>query len=505
MNRRIVILAGALVAARLTAQPAVEPGAVTVLDLETALRMAAATNLTLRGGALASAEVAQRVREEGGRFDPVLELSYNRTQDTNGNPSDPGTSRPTFADARENRYQVGLGGYLPSGGSVQVGGTFAHPRAVYDSTTRNYDYYYSFLGVSVTQPLLRNFGPRAALAPLRLARAQGEAALWQYRQSVDDTLTATAIAFYELAYAHGVLRITERSVAAVDQLVSDNEKRESRGAMSTQDVVEARTRAARRRETLIAARLGVTEAENRLKRFIYADFAAATDRRLEPRMAPAGAPLPEELRGLAVDAVGQRPDFRQAQLGVEQRKIELGLQRNAVLPAVDLVGRYGYNGTGGSYRDSYDDARSRENDSFSIGAVVSVPLPNRTALARRRAAVLALRRAEVGLLDLEQEIRRQLADGMAAIESARERVVTTRQARSLAEQNLEAEEKRLRAGTSSTFLVLEQQEILADTQMRELRAAADLADTVADFQRLCGRTVAAFGLDASVLTPAAEG
>jgi outer membrane protein TolC len=270
--------------------------------------------------------------------------------------------------------------------------------------------------------------------------------------------------------------------------------------MSTQDVIEARARAERRRESLFLGRRSVVAAENDLGRLIYERrHAGGTPARIEPRIEVPEAPPVAQLDAWSAAALDLRPDYQQVRLVVEQRRIEAGYERNQQKPAVDLVASYGYNGSGDTFSDSWDRIRTGDDESYSVGAVVSVPVFNRAGSARRRAAEIELRRAELALADFEEEVRRQLDDAIAGIESARERVMSTHGARLYAEQSLEAEEKRLRAGTSSTFLVLEQQEIVAESQLRALQAAADLAMALADFQRLSGRTIEAAGLDPSAV------
>lgn len=505
MNRILLLsvaacLAGSAVVAE-DAAPVAAAGDVLRIDLASALRMAAESNLVLRGGGLAAAAAATRVREESGRFDPVFDLNYSHALDTNTQPLDPFGSRPPSSVIKSDDYEASLSGFLPNGAQYRAGLSAQNQRGTFNNFADNY---YTFLGVSVIQPLLRESGPSAALTPLRLARAQRAAARWEFQRAVNDTLTRTIFAFHNLAFSQAALRVSERSVSLVEQLVRDNERRHERGAMSTQDVVEARARAARRRDSVYSARLSVVMAENDLKRLIFSDLAPMADRHLELQFPEIEPPASDQLRSFAAEALEQRPDYQQAVVAVEQRRLELGLQRNRVRPSLDLVASYGYNGSDASFGESFRQAREAKSDSYSVGAVVSVPLLNRSALARRRAAELDLRRAEVALDDLGQEVQRQLDDGLATIDIAGQRVSATQEARELAQQSLTAEEKRLRAGTSSTFLVLEQQEILAASELQEHRAIADLAIAIADFHRLCGRTLMAYGLDPEMVAAALD-
>ncbi len=163
-------------------------------------------------------------------------------------------------------------------------------------------------------------------------------------------------------------------------------------------------------------------------------------------------------------------------------------RRSQFLPQLDLVASYGLNGLSSSFSGSWDQVRTSDADSYSVGAIVSIPLPNRTASARKQVAELQIERSLLELKDLESRIAVQLQNAAGQIDTARERVSVARIALDLAKQNLVAEEKRLQNGVSSTFLVLDRQERLATAQLDELSALVSLNDAVASFNRLAGRT-----------------
>ncbi len=68
-------------------------------------------------------------------------------------------------------------------------------------------------------------------------------------------------------------------------------------------------------------------------------------------------------------------------------------------------------------------------------------------------------------------------------------MTATRYALDLAQQSLEAEQKKLTAGSSTTFLVLQAQEQLAQTQSSYARALADNRRALANYERELGTTL----------------
>jgi outer membrane protein len=126
---------------------------------------------------------------------------------------------------------------------------------------------------------------------------------------------------------------------------------------------------------------------------------------------------------------------------------------------------------------------------------VTVPLTFTAERGRYRAAKFALRQAETDLQQIEQNIVVAVGNAAANIETTYQRVKATRVARELGQQALEAEEKRLRAGTGNTFFVVQQQELLANLEVAELRAQSDYRKAVAEYDRQLGMTLSRLNVE----------
>jgi len=131
----------------------------------------------------------------------------------------------------------------------------------------------------------------------------------------------------------------------------------------------------------------------------------------------------------------------------------------------------------------------REIRSYSIGAVVSVPFTFKTERARLASAKALVAQAETQLTSTEQDIVVALGNAAGQIETAERRVTATRTSVQLAEQILDAELKKLRAGTGSTFFVLAEQGNLAAAGISAYRALVDYQIALAAYDRELGTTL----------------
>jgi len=482
------------------APPAAEPAVATApekLTLDDAIRRALAKNYSIKVDSFNVSIAAANVTQQLGVFDPALTGSYNYSESENPQLADPLTRvRPPAATGTNSASSLSLGGLLPFGLTYSLSANSANAR---DSVALPIDNYASFAGVSARQPLLRGFGFGATTAQLRIAMTDRRSSEWQFKQSVIDTVTNVMFAYYDLAFAQAQLRAALESRALAAQLVEENIKRNKVGSMSEFDVIQARGRLANREDGILQAQQFIRIRENALKALITDDRAASL---LDWRIELASPALPPVVVvDAAVDflqALKHRPDYQQATLAVKRGDINYRYQRNQLLPRVDLVGSYGYNGYDTSAGVSRRMVRDEDYRAYSYGVQVTIPLSFTTERGRYRAARFQLRQAEARLQRFEQDIVVQIGNAAGQIATARQRVAATRAARELGVQTLNAEVKRLRVGTSNTFYVLQQQEILTSLEISAAAALADYQKALADYDRLLGATLEKLNISVSV-------
>ncbi|HUR20781.1 MAG TPA: TolC family protein, partial [Vicinamibacterales bacterium] len=176
-------------------------------------------------------------------------------------------------------------------------------------------------------------------------------------------------------------------------------------------------------------------------------------------------------------------------LGLTRDRATQALAQNQLLPRVDFVGSYGYNGFDRDFSRSRAQVRDREARAYSAGIVVSVPLTFAEGRGRARAAKLGLKQAESDLVRLEQDIAIDIAAAGGQIETTRLRVEASRHAMQVAQKSLDSEQKKVDAGTGRTLDLLTAQEQLAQVQSSYARAVADERRARAIYERETGTTL----------------
>ena len=469
------------------------------LTLEDAIRRALTKNFQIRAEKLTPQIARARQLAASGKFDPVAEVSVTYDENNqelrtlNNELLAPtveagGETPDLFARSTGLEVDSSISGLSPWGMTYDIGGSTTRDTSNRISNER----FNSFFGISLTQPLLRNFGTDVNLAQLRLARADRAISEWTLRERIIQVVTDTVNTYCDLFVATENLGVEERSRALSAQLLADNLKRAEIGVMSPLDVMQARADLASREERVLVARRTMLNNENFLKQLVTDEVFQVLSTRIEI------AELPD-LGGVKADkekdfpmAFQMRPDYRQALLELQKRQINVVFARNQMLPRLDLVASFGINGIDTSLASSINRVTGQDTNNFAWtgGVVGSLPIPNREARGEAEARQLETARALVELKRLEQAILVEADNAAGQIETARELIAATSAAYEFAQKTLDAAQARLASGTTTTFEVLQFQRDLATAEINAIRARADHIRAIAAYARATGLTLA---------------
>ncbi len=467
------------------------------LNLERAIEVALENNRQIKVVRFTPAIARAQLLAGRGAFDPALNLGRNfesvMTPFTVG-----AVGRST--EEETDGMQLALSGFAPWGLEYQIGTTYRGFRA-----RNNPGEHTRHAGIKLSQPLLRGAGVSAPLHQVRLLKADVRISDWEFRQTVADTITRVAVGYSEAQFAHEFLRVTQRSRELATKLLRENESRVVAGGMAENQLIQARARIAAREEAVIAAEQGLRDADLRLRAIMGEDLCDAGGDLLRLNQGEALATVSPQAEDL-LRSFAQRPDFQQARLRLEKWEAEVRYARAQLMPSLDLVGSYGYNGEARNAAESRRLVEERNFRAYSLGVVFSVPITRAQERGRLRAAKGTRAQAELDLERMKQEIALSIRLSAGRLQSLQRRITATRNAFALANEALDAELKKLRAGASTTFVVLSLQESLASAEVAMHRAVTEQRIAAALYLREIGGVLDAFSqlVQTDVLSPPAK-
>ena len=437
------------------------------LTIPDCITRALAKNLDISIQSIAPKIAATQTYSARGIFDPALGLQAQYGRGTYQLSS---TSTASF-DALTSNYQFGVSQLTPAGTQFSL--------AANSSSSQNnlgflFAEYSSFAGLNVTQPLLRGFGTDITQAQIRIARRGEAAADAGFTGQVEQIISNVVSAYYELIYARDNLVSQQTSLDLAQNLLDDNKIRVRIGVMTPLDISQATSEVATRREGVLQARQSLSEQENTLKQLISDDFASMIGQKLVPIDRPAEDLTAKPPLSSMAAALKNRPDYRQAIEFAEQSKIQLVFSKNQVLPQLNVNASYGYGGLGTDLQNSLSRVTSTSYPQWYVGVNVQYPIGNHQAVGQREAAQLQKAQRLLELKKLEQNILVQVNNAANRVMTNQERVTVSRTATAYAKDALKAEQKKLSAGSTTTYTVLQMQRDVAQAETNELRAIADL-------------------------------
>jgi outer membrane protein TolC len=493
----------ALDAARVTATAtqSAATGPVRRLTVEDAVELAMENNLDLsvaRVNPLLQDLAAAAVRTA---WNPQITTSVVSNRSTNQNTGFlSGADGEKTTDARLDS-NLGIVQNLPWGGDYNLAWTSA--RSTTNNVLSNFSpQIRSGLTFGYTQPLLRNFRIDNTRQQLRAARTDREIADVRLQETIASTARTVRNAYWDLAHAIALLEVQRQSLALAEQNLRNMRARIEIGTMPRIDAIEPEAEVARQDEAVITARSRIASAEDRLRLMVFDhDDPEFWTIRIEPTELPQFAPFLVDVAAATRNALDRRSDLRQSRMNLEQSGRTLQYLRNQALPEVNADFDYSVSGVGGTRltRSSIIGGDIIARDERSFGAVIgdlfsnSFPTwsarltvrypigqsPQDASLARTR---LQYEQSRTRLRQQELDVALQVRAAARQVETNQQRVATTRRAREFAERRLEAEERKLAAGTSTNYFVLQAQRDLAQARTAELSAILDYHRSVVDFE-----------------------
>lgn len=441
------------------------------ISISDALEMALRSNLNLAIERIDPLISRAAILQNRGSFDPTANFDIDYSER-----SQPRTAEQIAADGRRSsnfrttRSTASVNTKTALGTTLTASTSASNGQSSFNEFD---DEYTTDASISITQSLLKNFGPDINLANIRISQKQADSALDDFIYQAENLVRDVLLAYFELLHAQAQVEAVQQSLQLATRLLSDNQERLRIGVVSPLDVSQARSEVATRKTELLQARNTHYQNSNTLKRLITRNLSNWLHTRLLPIDT---MPTPDDKPAKEVEiarALGFRRDYSSLKKLIEADDIDIVYSKNQLLPEIDLTGSYTQNGLSDALDQSYDNTFSGDDPEWLIGLSISIPWGNRTEKGQLEAAKLRKQQRILRIKNLEQTIINQIDNAVSDRDTAAARVSETRIARTFAEENLEAEQEKLKAGASTTYTVLQLQRDLAQSQTRELRALTD--------------------------------
>ena len=390
----------------------------------------------------------------------------------------------------------------------------------------------SSFNFKLTQHLLQGFGFAPNTRYIQIAKNDREISDVAFRLQITTTVDQIENMYWDLVYAYENVRVQKEQLAFAQRTLSDNQKQVQIGTLAPIEVVRAQSTVASNQQTLTLALTNLELQQLLMKNAIsrtlvdpvLADAEVIPTSTMELTAQEAVVPTQD----LVNDALSHRPELAEARINLTNTEISNKAIRSALLPSVDLFAYYGGAGLGGSQNPanlcanepvseqaigfcagpnaatnppgqtlipispttSYGGTLNQLINSTApdkgAGITINIPLRNRAGQATQVRSEFEYRQAQLRIQQIENQVRIEVRNAQFGVQQNRASVASAQAAVDLANQSLDAEQKKYKLGASTSTLVLQNQAAMTQAEVTLVSAKALYEKAEVELDRAIG-------------------
>ena len=371
------------------------------------------------------------------------------------------------------------------------------------------------MSMGFNQPLLSGFGRKPNLRFLLVARNNENVSGAIFQNQLQQTIVQVENAYWDMAQFQENVKVAEQSLTAAQRLYDDSKRQAEVGALAPLDVVSAQSAMAASQRDLVVAKTNLQIQEitlkNLLSKRIDAELESAQIVTTDPLPEPRDSDIPSLQEALA-DTERNRPDLKTAQMNLQNEQISAQFTANNLLPTGNVFGQYAAAGlqgncivtaratcnttglalgtvipagTTGSLTQMIKGTFPEE----SVGFALTLPLKNRAAQADNLRAQFEMQQTQISLQSLRNQAELAIRQAMIGLVQGKAQEEAAHQAVILAQQSLDAEQKKLGVGASTLYNVVLRQRDLTTAEYAQIEAADAYAKSLVAIDEARGATL----------------
>ncbi|MCG6877583.1 MAG: TolC family protein [Deltaproteobacteria bacterium] len=401
-------------------------------------------------------------------FDPNLaaEISGGRTD---------GERQARAGSATENFVRdegvgiISLAQYFPTGTTVTLEGT----TEMNDSSLYQDAFYWSRLGLTVNQAILRGYGSDVNLVRLRQARLETRMSEYELRGFTLALVAQVEETFWDYALAKRQVEIFDESLKVARQQVDETLALIEVGRLAKSELPAVQAELAAQEQGLINARSYRETMRLQLLRLLNPTGINMWHRNVDLVYQPT---LPEikldDVRSYVDMSMRMRPLLNEARLKLMQNDLEVVKTKNGLLPLLDLFVSLGKSGYANSFGQSVRNLTGDYYDAY-VGVRFEYPLYNRAPKSSYQRAMLTRDQAKKALENLSQLVEVDVRTAYVEVNRAGQQIKASSTRRRFSEETLRVETEKLRVGKSTSLLLAQAQRDLLVSRIAEVEALAN--------------------------------
>ncbi len=379
----------------------------------------------------------------------------------------------------------------------------------------------SSLSLNFTQHLLQGFGPAVNSRQIRIAKNNREVSDLTFKAQVIATISAVKNLYWDLVSYQENVKVQQDALAASQRLYEDNKKQVEVGTLAPIEVTRAEAEIAAGQQAVTVAQNQLLQQETILKNALSKNGVMSPELvnvHIIPldRISVPDVEAISPIQDAVAMALSARPELSQFRILIQNQQIGIKGTRNELKPSLDLVANLANNGLAGTpvplsesclanpnsaicippnqflaggYGNVLSQIFSRNFPTYSAGFSLNIPLRNRTAQADLAVSELNLRQQQLSMQRMENQVRVEVQNAVIGLQQARAQYQSAIQQRRLQQQTVDAEEKKLALGASTSYNVILTERDLTTAESNMVAAESAYAKAKVEIDRATGQTL----------------
>jgi outer membrane protein len=374
--------------------------------------------------------------------------------------------------------------------------------------------YTPLLEMSISQPLLQNFGWQFATINVRLAQSAQRSAQWTYGSALNDFVQHIGNDYWGVVQAQENLQVAQAALKFNNDLVRVNGENVRVGMMAKVNLYEARSAAATAKANLEAARAALEIALTTLRQDVTLNPGTTfMGEEIEPGQEPdRNLAIADNNETVLEKMFEYSPALAGLREAITTAMLQVKYSQNQVLPQLNIGAEFGLTSEAGAtsctasfsvptyancfnpsgpkvaagqnnaaelpFSGEYADSLNRMFDArfYNYAAVLSftMPLDNAAPKAALAQARIAYNQARLQYREAVYQAALQVRSALVNLRAFREQVSATKEATDYAAKALHDVHEQFRVGMATTNQVLQYQSNLVTAQGNQVQADVGL-------------------------------
>lgn len=452
------------------------------LTLHDAIRTAVEKNLDVRAELYNSAQFEADINRNRAVYDPLFKAQTSYADSTTPSIN---VNQSSSIAGRDFQLNAGLSQLLWSGATASVDFNNA-----FNAPNNLPDYWKSSLGVSLSQPLLKNFGREATEISINVSRTAKFASLERFNSRLLTTVAQVRTEYYKLHSFREELVVKKVSLALAQKILSDTQARVKAGVLPAMEILNAEYGVVTREKELIDAERAVSDQIDVLNVLLQMEPRAIEVEivDLPPR------DLVPVVESDAIQKALNRPDIREQKRNLELNEQQTRNFTQKIRPDLTLTASAQLTGLDSAYQKNMEKVFTFDYPEWSVGVNFSYPLGNGAAENDYRKSRLKSEQISLQLRSLEENATKEVRAAIRGVVAGHKQIEVSDRGTSFAEERLRAFIRKNEVGLATTKDVLDVENDLAVSKSNQIKAVVGYANALTLFWQVTGELLERQGI-----------